>query len=285
MSAGSRPAVLPLNYGHTQTHTLVKWSRWQVSNLRPRAPETRALPAALHRDRREAGSRGWTRSTDPRLIKTVLYQLSYARTETKQVAPRRGLEPRTSRLTAGRSTYRAIGEREIEHRRTWRTWKDSNLRTGSSPAICFPSSAVGPLRHTSFGIFEIWRMRKDCSLRSAFGPRLRRVQLASLVERTRVSARRRPSAFEAAPLDRSGTLPMNTFVAQARGLEPRHRTGVRSFCFQGRGLTVRPHLHSSRRHRQPQSTPLPHTHDRGASCTIRTCGLRFRRPALLIQLS
>jgi hypothetical protein len=46
------------------------WSRWQVSNLRPRDPKSRALPSAPHRA--ETGTRGWERSTDPRLIKTVL---------------------------------------------------------------------------------------------------------------------------------------------------------------------------------------------------------------------
>ena len=47
------------------------------------------------------GSRGWKRSSDLSLIKRVLYRLSYA---TKEMAPRLGLEPRTSALTVRRST-------------------------------------------------------------------------------------------------------------------------------------------------------------------------------------
>ena len=54
------------------------WSRRQVSNLRPDAPEASALPTAPHRD--------------------------------ETLAPRRGFEPRTSWLTARRAATCAIGE-------------------------------------------------------------------------------------------------------------------------------------------------------------------------------
>src|SRR5438874_3144387 len=72
------------------------WSRWQVSNLRPHAPEARALPTAPHRD------------------------------ELVELAPRRDFEPRTSWLTARRSAICAIGEM------IWHLVHDSNVRPPAS---------------------------------------------------------------------------------------------------------------------------------------------------------
>ena len=54
------------------------WSAWRDLNSRSRAPEARGFDRAfLHAD--ESGSRGWDRTSDLGLIKTTLYQLSYAR--------------------------------------------------------------------------------------------------------------------------------------------------------------------------------------------------------------
>ena len=78
------------------------WSWWSDLNGRPRAPKASALPAAPHRGWME-GMKGWYPRVGtihrPPPYQDGALPLSYTRDE---LAPRHGLEPRTSWLTARR---------------------------------------------------------------------------------------------------------------------------------------------------------------------------------------
>ena len=156
---------------HTGAAEALMWSRRQESNLRPCAPKAPALPAALHRDGYEMGGRHgrnrtdvlcvsnaaeylsfphadvkiggckWIRTIGLRLIKTMLYLLSYAATRNRwrHGSPRRD---RTAALLVNSQALYRLSYRGNElgwpaahlHRARWRRRSDSNRR-GLAPTV------------------------------------------------------------------------------------------------------------------------------------------------------
>ena len=126
---GPQPAALPLSYGHTSAH--LNWSRWSGSNGRPHAPKACALPTALHRDELLVLAGGHdppTPALSRRCSATELH-------EALELAPRHGLEPRTSWLTARR--YWQLSYRGMDSGAGFEPARASRRRTCKPP----PSTA------------------------------------------------------------------------------------------------------------------------------------------------